>query len=1187
MDIQKSFAVLGIPVGKDERQIRNAYRKFLVNVNPEDDPEGFKRLREAYEEALTYAAAPDDAAGMQTADWMENGPAGEFLRHLADIYETFPRRLDTEEWKALLSDPVLLSLDDGETAKWGLFSYLAEHYRVPCRIWKLLDGEFFIEENQQEFKEHLPENFIDYILYKLHDQDETSDFPYELFRGAPEADYDGFMELFSVYMSDRDHSTGEGLEKMDGRLSEMEATEIRHPWLSLERALWLYHMGETEEAQSRIRKLLREYGENERICLSGARVFEDCGHTGEARELYEGYLKRDHRTEYGIYQALYGLAQIEADSENWKQVRKLSLDAGKLRNTDEVRALLKEACEKLILQYKDRVFELNQEEALELGWLYCEVDRDSEGMTFFEEHPQYYEDTAAWHKMMTALYRSADKPQTVLKEAKAWRKCLEADPQFDLEKEDCMQQLSLTFYAEGEALNALYDRSAEEQDVSSEAMQKLYESILSVHDRAVELTPENTDYRMNRMMLSRTKGEYRKMVDECEEILKLNPQHFGACFYLQEAYEKLRMAQQVVDTFYRAKEIYNGNPEIYVRAMEVFDAYDQYQDALGIIRQAEEAGVGGYHPLLLGKVRILCRMVEDEESWQEAARVGEEIKKRLEEEQAEAELLHDTCMELAYLYEEGSSNVEEKSPEREKRLHRSYECTDQALKLQDSLRARYFMGRFYLKYRDNAKKAYECLKDCEERGMEFEWMYFYIARCHESFNEWNEAIVYYKKTLEKNPENKDCYWRIGWLYRRKFGRTEQLPYARQALHYINLQDEKFGDHNQGHRWRGYIYLRMKEYDKALAEIEEGLKKENDRDCGMWFLKAQILRFTKRYEEAITCYENSIRAEDRYGEDDVNCWRNIFQCFLRLKQYDEGSSYFQKALKENLTEKCRDQCLENLADLSAQAGHYDRALYWQAKRYGGTAFDRRICDSWEKEADRVEDVLDVWQQFQPLVTEELLCHIQNAAKLADLAWADAEQPAADRAIMCQNVGERFYYAGDYERALGYFEKAKQLAEDTEDYDSARDLWCSLMQTCYWLGDMEQAEIYGSKYRENLEKTYRECSDLELPMEELMTRDASSNALYRLFCWAYFTGRKEQARSYERMMEERGMCYWCDEDGCTELWEIKAFLKFQDGDLKESAEYFRIAGRFCWLGGNKDALMMLRRLEKKKFSGSEDR
>ena len=49
------FHILGIEETKDEEMIRDAYRTLLKTTNPEDDPEGFKRLREAYEGAIALA----------------------------------------------------------------------------------------------------------------------------------------------------------------------------------------------------------------------------------------------------------------------------------------------------------------------------------------------------------------------------------------------------------------------------------------------------------------------------------------------------------------------------------------------------------------------------------------------------------------------------------------------------------------------------------------------------------------------------------------------------------------------------------------------------------------------------------------------------------------------------------------------------------------------------------------------------------------------------------------------------------------------------------------------------------------------------------------------------------------------------------------------------------------------------
>jgi hypothetical protein len=47
------WTILGLPADADTRSIKRQYATLLKQTRPDEDPEGFQRLREAYEHALS------------------------------------------------------------------------------------------------------------------------------------------------------------------------------------------------------------------------------------------------------------------------------------------------------------------------------------------------------------------------------------------------------------------------------------------------------------------------------------------------------------------------------------------------------------------------------------------------------------------------------------------------------------------------------------------------------------------------------------------------------------------------------------------------------------------------------------------------------------------------------------------------------------------------------------------------------------------------------------------------------------------------------------------------------------------------------------------------------------------------------------------------------------------------------
>ncbi|TVX95080.1 J domain-containing protein [Cohnella terricola] len=211
------WELLGISRTNDIKAIKRAYAKQLKVHHPEDDPEGYQMLREAYDkvssiakrnradipmisdppdiqldEPITIAANPririiDPPEDIQldvpitkaVNPWIfveEPTPltpsrqtVEDFIARAIEIYEHFPSRIAPERWLELLNSEITWKIEYKQEISEQLLTILQSRRYLPVEIWKILEGFFGWEEvlNELEYSPSGRDPFLTYYIKQL------------------------------------------------------------------------------------------------------------------------------------------------------------------------------------------------------------------------------------------------------------------------------------------------------------------------------------------------------------------------------------------------------------------------------------------------------------------------------------------------------------------------------------------------------------------------------------------------------------------------------------------------------------------------------------------------------------------------------------------------------------------------------------------------------------------------------------------------------------------------------------------------------------------------------------------------------------------------------------------------------------------------------------------------------------
>ena len=1132
MDERMIFAVLKLEKTKDEDAIRAAYRTLLARTNPEDDPEGFKRLREAYEKALEYARKQE---AEEAAKQEDTTPVGLWMRRVKEIYFSLPRRLDEEEWKQLVHEDICMDLEYGEAAKWQLFTFLSEHYQLKSQIYQILNEVFGVTEYTDTFREYLPVGFVNFMLQKIGDASGSMNFDYEDFQGADDADYDGFLNYYYTLCDQTQNGDGAAAEQT---VRAMEDMDIYHPLFFLEKARMFVLCGKTEEAFSIIRPLLSEKPDGLRIQILGAEVLYKCGYHEEAEEIFRKY----EEGEYFLVEKY--LTFCEKEKGNLERAIKHCLKALQAGNDEVIEKLLPEMDDAFIEKYAHKAENstLTDTEATCLMGAYSRRNRPQEAVDFLEKYPDYARRMEHLHEYLCTLYYQLERFRDGIKECSLWREQMMAKEQ-ELSEGKKQEEESRSYSMEGDGWYQLGKQGEEGAYVKAEEAYKI----------ALDQAPDNLNIKQKVMDTAIVLEKYEEAILMADELIAANEGWFPAYVQKQKACFELHRAQEVINCFYDAKRIYAGFAPMYEKAVEIFCIYRQYGDAEGILAQAKEANVTS---LMLDVFALRCMRIKEVNELQELRRQGrsedfrlnkeltefsKETKKKYKENPGESKEMYALFEELG-LIERDRKHFKEAAAYFKK-----------ALKYEDKANAHYLLANALFDNNERTE-ALEEYRICEQMNGPEEYLYINMARCYRANGQRNEAIETFKKALGVNPENDEANGAIVRLYREMMVDSGNRYYGHLAKPFADRQLELMPNDAYYLRERGLLLMEMNSFEEALTDFDRAL--EVEAECYGYNLKGKALYYLGKYEAALVCFEESIRCmeqDDRFSAP----YLNMGDSLRRLGRIKEAEDWYRKGIKA-AGEGAGSTLYNNLYWLHRVEGRFEEAKavleeQWKAKKMSDDLYHRLTLN--------MDELIH---------KDSSSSYVERAKKLAQ--QYDSVDAWLELSYQYQYETDNLY------KALEAARQAFQKAEEKDLVWGKYPVLLQLIELYSLLTEKELAAKYANIFLEELQKVYGYNPDVPAEVQFMEHLQSDKDNTYDLARVYLGLGDLEKAQKCLEKLLGPGFCRKCNKRGCTEAYHLKGMICEEKGMLEDALKSYQIAVNFD--KGMRESIYRIRRLEKKR-------
>lgn len=855
------WEILGIDPTDNKEIIQKAYYGKLPEYHPEENPEGFKKLREAYEKAI------EDIGNKG----IEDDEISVFINEVEELYDNFSKRIMVQSWREIVDREVCNRIDTSEESGDALLTFLMKKYYMPHEVWQFLNSFFMWSQRREQLYEKFPPNFIDFVIeyskYELY-------IRYNQFNTSYNIDYDKFIMAYNTAFREINNRNMYEAEKA---INEARYIYSEHLDLKILYIRYKKIKGEIDTAKELCDHILDSNPSEKDVYYLRADCFLRKGDLQGAYDDYEKAFNLESSSSADFYNMAFILSLLQRPKEAKGYLDKIIDDKEYYNLANylmiDINQMIKDSdFENLIKDVEDDPLNLDK------------------------------------NKKVVESYLSVCDYESSYKYLRELDKKVSLNEELNIIMGSCCMELSnkeeaLGYFSRVSALNPCNTKAYGFQATILHDLKK-YDEALEMYNKAIELSEEKAILLNNKAHLLSLMGRYNEAIESCS--LAINEDEGDKSYAYNNRARALHEIGEYDEALADCDMAISINPYIvgpYRNKAKIYNKTNRWHEAIGICEYAFEIGIND-HTLMYEKAYALYYLDKKIET--------KEICISIIEEDPELDEPYYLMGEIYYSEEKYNIALKyykqalDRNPNKGfymvciadvykvmDRIDKAFEYYSRSIELMPNYRYSLIERANIYRDRNEHEKAIEDIKSCLELK-EDPILYNNLGQLYSDID--RDPLKYYNKAIEIDPYYEQCYI------------NRAIYFFRMDEHGKAISDyDKVIDINPNHSiayyLKGLVYIKQGEYKQAISYIKNSLELD-DSYYNAYLKISECYNNISDYEMAIQYLNKAISKESRW----IEAYKIRAISFYNIGRYEEVINDAKHCLE------CKELSIEEITEL---------------------------------------------------------------------------------------------------------------------------------------------------------------------------------------------------------------------------------------------------------------------------------